>query len=73
MRFALFFAVIFTLVGYQPLLAQNAPAQQPAAEEGDEKPAKDGKSEEKPAPQDGDFIPGEEISEDYPIPLPSDI
>tara|TARA_B110000208_G_scaffold15564_1_gene18720 strand:- start:2320 stop:2613 length:294 start_codon:yes stop_codon:yes gene_type:complete len=27
----------------------------------------------KSAPQDGDFKPSEEISEDFPVPLPSDI
>ncbi len=70
------------------LLPVIAAAQQPApgsdssetiASDIDTSPAdnsEDNQTDKKPAPsspRDGDFKPNEEISEDFPVPLPSDI
>lgn len=66
-RLALLFLVL-TL----PLEAQEAPGKEPLAAE--EQPAEGSvqtETGEQPLPDD--FKPSEEISEDFPVPLPSDI
>jgi|GEM_PF-2219359 len=50
-----------------------APTPEPAPESAEQTPSKVAKSRQQPGKPSGDFIPSEEISEDYAVSFPVDI
>ena len=76
--FLLFLLLTFSLAAMAQQAEEESTAVETQNEQGaevqtDEEAESASEDDEQSAPSDVDFKPDEEISEDYPVPLPSDI